>query len=513
MDVKHYDIIIIGTGAGGGTLAYALASTGKNILLLERGGFLPREKENWETKAVFLENRYKTKEVWKDKKGNLIHPGTHYYVGGNTKVYGAALLRLREKDFEQVEHKGGISPEWPLKYKDFQPYYLKAEQLYCVHGKRGEDPLEPKEDQPYPEPEVSHEMRIQSISDKMQAMGLKPFHLPLGLHLNEQDRERSPCIRCDTCDGFPCLVDAKSDAEISCIKPALKHSNVTLLTNTKALRLITNEDGSKVTHVEVDREGKIETYTANTFVVACGAINSAALLLKSKNDKHPNGLANTSGMVGRNYMCHLNSAMIALSLTPNHVHFQKTIGLNDFYFSAPDWQYPMGHIQLLGNIKKEMLKAGAPPLTPYIALEAMANHAVGWWLSSEDLPDPDNRVSIDQDGQVILNYTPNNEEGHLRLVKKLKKILRYIEPNIFLSTRIPIGGVAHQVGTCRFGTDPHSSVLDINCKAHDLENLYVVDGSFFPSSSAVNPGLTIMANALRVAEVIIPKLLQEPVFC
>jgi choline dehydrogenase-like flavoprotein len=344
-------------------------------------------------------------------------------------------------------------------------------------------------------------MRIQSISEKMQAMGLKPFHLPLGIHLNERDREESTCIRCDTCDGFPCLVDAKADAEISCIKPALKYSNVTLFTHTKALRLRTDEQGSKVTHVEVDREGKIETYTANTFVVACGAINSAILLLRSKNDKHPNGLANTSGMVGRNYMCHLNSAMIALSCTPNPIHFQKTIGLNDFYFSAPDWQYPMGHIQLLGNIKKEMLKAGTPPLTPNIALEAMANHSVGWWLSSEDLPDPDNRVSIDESGQVILNYTPNNEEGHLRLVKKLKKILRTIEPNLFLSTRIPIAGVAHQVGTCRFGTDPHSCVLDINCKTHDLENLYIVDGSFFPSSSAVNPGLTIMANALRIAEI------------
>jgi choline dehydrogenase-like flavoprotein len=502
MDMKNYDMIIIGTGAGGGTLAYSLASTGKRILLVERGDFLPREKENWEPSAVFLENRYKTKEVWKDKNDQDIHPGTHYCVGGNTKVYGSALLRFREKDFEELEHKGGISPAWPLKYRDFQPYYLQAEKLYKVHGQRGADPLDPPEDTPFPRPAVSHEPRIQFIADKMKEAGLKPFHLPLGINLNESDRESSSCIRCDTCDGFPCLVDAKSDAEVVCIKPALEHPNVTLLTNAKAVCLKTDPTGRHVTILEVEREGEIEQYSAGIFILACGAINSAALLLRSKNDKHPNGLANSSGLVGRNYMCHTNSAMVALSVNPNRTHFQKTLGLNDFYFGSDDWNYPMGHIQLLGNVKKDMLKAGAPPFTPSIALEAMANHAIGWWLSSEDLPDPNNRVTLDSNGEIVLHYTPNNEEGHKRLVKKLKSIISSIEPSLFLSTRIPIGGVGHQVGTCRFGLDPKNSVLDINCKTHDVDNLYVVDGSFFPSSAAINPGLTIIANALRVADVL-----------
>lgn len=506
MEIK-YDVIIIGTGAGGGTLAYTLAATGKKILLVERGDFLPREKENWQVKAVFLEGRYTTKEVWKDKDGQDIHPGAHYYVGGNTKVYGAALFRLREHDFEEIKHFGGISPAWPIKYKDMQPYYMKAEHLYQIHGQRGSDPTEPPENEPYPFPPVSHESPILEIFESMKKIGLKPFHLPLGIRLNEANKERSACIRCDTCDGFPCLVDAKSDAEITCIHPALTFPNVTLLTNAKAVRLETDESGKKVVGLEVERFGKKEYYTANTFVSSCGAINSAVLLLRSKSDKHPNGLANSSGLVGRNYMCHTNSAMVAISPLANTSKYEKTFGVNDFYSKSSDWEYPMGHFQLLGNVRRDMFKNDAPKMTPNFILEKMADHAIGWWLTSEDLPDPNNRVSVDSEGQISLHYEPNNLEGHRRLTKKVKKILRSLDKsilpkNIFLTKRIPIDGVAHQAGTCRFGTDPKMSVLDVDCKAHDLDNLYVVDGSFFPSIGAVNPALTIIANAIRVGEIL-----------
>src|SRR3990167_8554888 len=264
----HYDIIIIGSGAGGGTLAYALASTGKKILVIERGDFLPREKENWEVKSVFLKNRYKTKEVWHDLEGQSIHPGTHYYVGGNTKVFGAALLRFRENDFEKLEHPGGISPEWPLKYKDFQSYYRQAEKIYQVHGQRGTDPIEPPENEPFPYKAVRNEPRIQQIFDGMKKLGLNPFPLPLGIRLNEENREKSTCIRCDTCDGFPCLVDAKSDAEISCINPALEFPNVALLTNAKVVRLVTDSSGKRVTQIEVDRGGQKENYSADVHVVS-----------------------------------------------------------------------------------------------------------------------------------------------------------------------------------------------------------------------------------------------------
>jgi choline dehydrogenase-like flavoprotein len=499
-----YDIIIIGSGAGGGTLAHALAPTGKKILIIERGDFLKREKENWEAKAVFLENRYHTKEKWYDKEGKAFTPGMNYYVGGNTKVYGAALLRLRKEDFGEVKHYGGVSPAWPLSYEDFQPHYLAAEKLYSVHGKRGEDPTEPPENNPYPFEPISHEPYIQQLAGKIKELQLNPFHLPLGLLLNEKSRGNSPCIRCDTCDGFPCLVDGKADAHVTCILPALKYKNVTLLTNTKALRLLTDPTGKKVMEVEVEGD---QRYQADTFVVSCGAINSAALFLRSKNEKHPHGLANGSDQVGRNYMFHTNSVMISVSTTRNPTNYEKTMAINDYYFKAPDSELPLGHIQLLGNVKKEMLEEGAPAFTPGIALEYLADHSIGWWLTTEDLPDPDNRISLNAEGDIVLSYTPNNNEAHKRLLQKLKDILNHIGghlhlfPNkVYLSQSVPIGGCAHQAGTLRFGKDPKTSVLDLNCKAHELDNLYAVDSSFFPSIGAVNPTLTIIANALRVAE-------------
>lgn len=488
-----YDAIIIGTGAGGGTIAHQLAKAGWNLLILERGPFLPREKENWDPYAVFPEGRYNPDEKWIDKEGKSFVPGTHYFVGGNTKFYGAALLRLRERDFHEIEHYGGLSPAWPLKYEDFKPYYQKAEELYEVHGERGEDPIEPKEERPYPFPAVSHEPLIKNIYEKLQKEGLKPFHLPLGVRLNEKHRENSLCIRCDTCDGYPCLADAKSDAHHICMVPTLKLPNVTLLTNTKAKRLI--EQNGTITEVETETGDR---YQAKLFIVSCGAINSAALLLRSQ-------IANRSDQVGRHYMCHNNSAIVALSPEKNSVTFQKTIGVNDFYFGASDSKLPLGHIQLLGKVKGAMLKGDAPPFTPKWILEKMADHAIGWWITSEDLPHPDSRVLVQGD-QIHLHYQETNLEAHKRLLKKLKEILNFSGHKMigsmsgYLAKKIPIAGVAHQVGTCRFGTDPNTSVLDINCKAHDLTNLYVVDGSFFPSAGAVNPALTIIANALRVAD-------------
>lgn len=509
--MEKFDVIIVGSGAGGGTLAFTLAETGKKILILERGDFLPREKENWEPHAVFIEGRYNPGEEWLDKDGKSFEPGTHYYVGGNTKFYGAALLRLRKEDFEELKHFDGISPAWPLKYEDFQPYYLKAEELYSVHGERGKDPTEPPENAPYFYPPLSHEPRIQEIFDQIQGSGHKPFPLPVGIRLNEEDREKSQCVRCDTCDGFPCLVDAKADAHTTCIRKALQHENVTLKTGVKINRLIAS--GKKVTAVEGEENGKTLQFEGDLVILSCGAINSSALLLKSKNDTFPNGLANSSGLVGRNYMCHNNSAIVAISTKKNPTHFQKTLAVNDYYFGADDSEFPLGHIQLLGKVKKEMLEGDAPPLTPDIALREMADHAVGWWITSEDLPDPENRVDVTPEGQIVLKYTPNNMEAHERLLKKLKEMLKacgehtHIFPNkIYLSKKIPLAAVAHQVGTCRFGTDPSNSVLDIHCKAHDLDNLYVVDGSFFPSISGVNPGLTIIANALRVGDHLKEKL-------
>ncbi len=513
---NDYDIIIIGSGAGGGTLARHLAPSGKRILILERGGWLPREPENWSASEVFIANRYTSKDTWRDKQGKEFQPGVHYFVGGATKLYGAALYRLRKEDFGVLKHHDGISPAWPLGYEDFEPYYTKAEQMYHVHGARGEDPTEPPCSAPYPHPAVSHEPRIQKLADDLKRAGYRPFHSPCGIMLNEANMPYSRCVRCEDCDGFPCLVQAKSDAEVLGVRPALEHSNVTLLTDSQVLKLVTDPTGKSVSEVLVDRGGKTESFRASIVVVSCGAANSARLLLMSANDKHPNGLANSSDQVGRNYMYHNSQAVLAISKEPNPTKYQKTLGMNDFYFGMKDFEFPMGNIQMVGKSQGPMYKGEKPieaGLAPMFTLDFVAKHAVDFWLSTEDLPSPHNRVMINRDGQITLSYTPNNQEPKNRLYAKLKSMLNHLDMhehliprNLYMKNEIDIGGVAHQSGTCRFGSDPATSVLDTNCKAHELDNLYVVDTSFFPSIGAVNPALTAMANALRVGDHLLERL-------
>jgi choline dehydrogenase-like flavoprotein len=518
---RQYDVIIIGSGAGGGTLAFRLAPSGKRILLLERGDYVPREKDNWESRPVNVEGKYQTKEVWRDKDGRALHPHTNYNVGGNTKFYGAALFRLRREDFGEICHAGGVSPAWPISYNDLEPYYTQAEHLYHVHGNRGEDPTDPGSPSPYPHLAVSHEPRIQQLSDDFARQGLTPFHVPLGIMLDEKNRHASKCIRCNTCDGFPCLVGAKSDAQVCGVDAALAYQNFSLLTNARVLRIATNGSGREVSKVLVEREGSIEEFSSGIVVVSCGAINSAALLLRSANEHHPRGLANSSDTVGRHYMGHVNSVLMAISKCPNPTVFQKTLALNDFYFGSKEWNFPMGHISFVGKLDGVALSAGAPAIAPGFTLDLMAKHSLDFWLTSEDLPDPNNRVSLNDKGDITLSYTPNNEEGHQRLIAKLKALMKnqtacsihghdchqgLFSRNLFIGQRIPLAGVAHQNGTIRFGHDPKTSALDPNCRAHDLDNLYVVDGSFFPSSGAVNPALTIMANALRVGDHLLQRL-------
>ncbi|MGE5096733.1 MAG: GMC oxidoreductase [Betaproteobacteria bacterium] len=510
---QPYDVIIIGTGAGGGTLAWRLAPTGKRILLLERGDFLPRERENWDAHAVFVDERYRAPETWHGGDGRAFKPGIHYCVGGNTKVYGAALFRLRREDFGEIRHHGGLSPAWPLGYDDFEPHYTRAEQLYQVHGQHGIDPTEPPASRPYPHPPVSHEPAIRKLHDRMVEHGYHPFSLPLGILLDERDGRPaydSACVRCDAFDGFPCLVRGKADAQVICVEPALRHPNVTLQTRSLVTRLETDASGRRVTRVVVDHDGVPESHSADIVVVACGAINSAALLLRSANERHPRGLANGSDMVGRHYMRHNNSALLAISREPNPTVFQKTLALNDFYFRADDWDYPLGHMQMLGKSHGASIRGQVPAVAavlPDMSFDLVARHAVDFWLTSEDLPDPRNRVTLDTGGGIVLHLHENNMEAHQRLRAKLTEMLPRIachphlfDRSIYLGKDIPIGGTAHQCGTLRFGRDPASSVLDIHCRAHDLDNLYVVDASFFVSCGAVNPSLTIMANALRVGD-------------
>lgn len=506
-----YDIIIIGTGAGGGTLAYALASTGKRILLLERGEFLPRERENWSSRAVNVERRYKARETWYHGE-QPFQPQIHYWVGGNTKLFGAALFRLREADFGAIRHAGGVSPAWPLGYADFAPYYTRAEALYHAHGLRGADPTEPPSSDPYPFPPLAHEPRVQRLADDLERMGYRPFPLPIGLRLGDAgDRPRAP-VNLSLFDGYPDPTETKADAHVVAVKPALAHANVTLLTGRFVERLETDATGRRVVAVHARHGDAQERYSADLVAVACGAANSAALMLRSASDRHPDGLANSSGLVGRNYICHQNSTFLALSKEPNDARFQKTLALSDFYGPSEDWDFPMGLIQMLGKTTAEDLMFETPEPLGGMSYEEMAAHSLDFWLQSEDLPDPNNRVTLNRRGEIVLHYAKNNTEAHDRLIMKLKSLLgpigchdRLIPVDYYLGTQFPFN-LAHQAGTLKFGPDPKRAVLDLSCRTHDLDNLYVVDASFFPSIGAVNPSLTIIANALRVADHLVERM-------
>jgi choline dehydrogenase-like flavoprotein len=293
----------------------------------------------------------------------------------------------------------------------------------------------------------------------------------------------------------------------------LQYPNVTLLTNAHVQKLETSASGREVTNVIVEREGRREDYSGDIVVVSGGAANTARLLLMSAGDQHPRGLANGSDMVGRNYMFHNAIALVALSRRENTTVFQKTLSVNDFYFATPDYEFPMGNIQMIGKSKGPMFQADAPKFAPGFTLDQMAKHAVDFWLTGEDLPLPQNRVTLNAQNQIQLHYEFTNLEPINRLRSKLQSLLEHLDlhphlipNNLYLGKHIPVAGVGHQAGTCRFGKDPKTSVLDVNCKAHELDNLYVVDTSFFPSIGAVNPSLTAIANALRVGDHLLERL-------
>jgi choline dehydrogenase-like flavoprotein len=428
---------------------------------------------------------------------------------------------MRERDFDVVQHKDGLSPAWPLKYDAFEPYYAQAERLFHVHGQRGEDPNEPPASSPFPYPPVLHEPRIQALHESLASDGLHPFHLPLGILLDEKNGNVTPtstCIRCDAFDGFPCLLNGKADAQVMCVDPTLRlHPNLTLLTNSYVSKLETDSTGKSVSAVVVMRDGAEERYSADIVVVACGALSSALLLLRSANAQHPSGLGNSSDQVGRNYMRHNQSILMALMREPNDTVFQKTLAVSDYYFGSDDWNYPLGLIQMCATSHGAQIRGEALPewleWAPKMPFEKMARHSMDFWLSSEDLPRPENRIRYDG-ARVVLEITEGNMEAHHRLKKKLEQMLSkagahpvLLERNLYLGKDVPIGGTAHQAGTARFGEDPATSVLDLDCKAHELDNLYLADASFFPSIGAVNPTLTIIANALRVADKIIGRLI------
>jgi choline dehydrogenase-like flavoprotein len=491
-----YDVVVIGSGVGGGCIALTLAGTDARILILERGERLPREAQNWDAEAVFGDLRYRTREIWQDATGRTFRPGQFYFVGGHTKFYGAAMFRFRERDFEAVEHEEGTSPAWPIGYAELEPYYDRAERLFGVHGQAGDDPTEPPRSRPYPFPPVPHEPLLADLYDRFRGRGLKPFHMPAAVDFHPGGK----CVRCGTCDAFPCRIDAKGDAETRLIDPALRHPNVTLQTASLVTRLITDDSGKRVVAAEVERGGEKQMIRARLFVLSAGAINSAALLLRSASTRHPNGLANSSGAVGRYYMSHNSTALMTIMpLQVNETRFPKTLALNDYYFGGDVSDKPLGNLQMLGKIQEPMLRAALPRVPRWLRT-GLAHHSVDWYAMSEDLAHRDSTVRPLASGGIELNWKRTNMRAHHRFVVTAKRLLRDIGFPVVLSKPFDADTTSHQCGTVRFGSDPAQAPLDSHCRAFDHDNLYVVDGGFLPSSAALNPALTIAAQALRTGE-------------
>lgn len=494
MDTQSPEVIIIGSGIGGSMTARRLTEHGINVTIVERGDWLPREDDNWDVQKVFFDKKYTAHESWLDSSGQNFRPSIYYNVGGCTKFYGASLIRYRKEDFEELVHEAGVSPAWPYKYDEIEPYYSEVEKIFNVHGDDTGDCTAPWRSCAYPEAAIPHEPVIEELAKRFKDNGVSSYSLQAGIHLGNGGN----CIRCKTCDGFPCKIAAKSDAETALLNPAIKTGRVNLLTNTKANRLIVSEDGKKIVGVEVEQAGKITILTARLIILSCGAINSSALLLKSACKEAPNGVSNSSDLVGRNYMAHVQTALMGISLRPNYTVFQKTLAVNHFYFGSEDYKYPLGHVQMLGKLQAGMLSANVP-FVPKFVNEYLANHSVDWIAFTEDLPDPNNRVLL-KDGQIQLSVKQNNVYSHSILVKKFAKLLRDSGYPFVLTKALVKHSTGHQCGTAKFGHDPKTSVLDQFCRSHDHNNLFVIDASFMPSSAAVNPVLTIAAQALRAAD-------------
>jgi choline dehydrogenase-like flavoprotein len=483
------DFIIVGSGMGGATLAAALAPTGRKVLIIERGERLTDSVEARDPVAIFQRGHFRPKELWLDAEGRPFNPGNYAFVGGNTKFYGAVLLRYRSEDFRPLRHMGGTTPGWPFGYDVLEPFYTRAEHLYRVRGDASGDPTEPPHSAPYAFPPVPDEPDIARLRTAFSHQGLHPCSLPLGVDIDRW-LTRAPT----TWDAFPDTTGAKSDAESCALAEALRHPNVTLLTGTRVVRL--NAQGRKVKGIEVEGPMGATTLRAPAVCLCAGAVMTAALLLSSANADHPTGLANCSDQVGRNFMNHNLTALISFNpLRRNRTVYEKTIQFNDWYLTGGPDGAPLGNVQMLGRVTGPIL-AGEAGLPIWLA-RYLADRSIHIMAMSEDLPDPSSRV-IWKDGQIVLDWRKTNVAAHDLLVKRLKSAMRRAGWPLVLSKGFPKSKPSHQCGTARMGADPRASVVDTNLKAHDLDNLYIADASVLPTSAAVNPSLTVAALALRL---------------
>lgn len=484
------DIVIIGAGMGGATMAHALASSGAEILILDKGGQLPNRPENRDARAIFQRGFFRPQESWYDSDGRPFNPGNYYCNGGNSKFYGAVLLRYRAEDFDGIAHADGDAPAWPFRYGELAPYYDEAERLYQVRGKAGEDPTEPPRAGDFAFPPVPDERAIAEVRERLTRIGLKPFSLPLGVDIDKWlSHGRTPW------DAFPDARTGKMDAETCALLPALEHANVRLQNHCEVRRLIPAADGRRIEAVEYLEGGELKRVTPRLVVLAAGAVRSAAILLASS----PEGLANSSGMVGRHFMNHNLSAMIGIDPRfTNDSIYQKTFALNDFYLGDGKGGPPLGNVQLLGRVSGTILKSDLRKV-PEFVLNAVARKTIDFLIMSEDLPDPSSRVRLDGE-KIVLEWRRSNMTAHEGLKVAMRRSLKQAGFPIVLTHLFDRKTPSHQCGTIRIGADPTEAPLDPFGRAFDHPNLFVADASTLVTSAAVNPSLTVAALSLRTAE-------------
>lgn len=493
---RSADIVIIGSGIGGASLAFSLADTGRRIVILERGDHLKDTPEARDDVAIFLKGFYRSTEEWIGTDGESFRPGNYYYVGGNSKFYGAVMYRYRLEDFSPRDHMGGRSPGWPIPYDDLEPWYARAEAVFNVRGDASQDPTEPPRKTRYPFPPVPDEPTIAAVRDRLRKAGIHPSSLPLAIDIEEWLRRGATGW-----DAFPNTGTGKIDAETGPLAKALAHPNVSLVTGANVLRLETDPSGRKVVAAVFAKDGVQQRVTADIFAVAAGAVQSAALLLRSASETHPRGLANGSDQLGRNFMNHNTTAMLTVSpFAANRSVYQKTLAFNDFYDKDPETGFPLGNVQLLGHITGNILKANAPLLPRWVA-GLIARNCYGWFLTSEDLPNPESRVMVRND-RIVMHWVRSNMRAHETLIRRTRAVMRRAGFPIVLSRTFGRKTTSHQCGTARLGSDPATSVVSPDCRSHDISNLYVTDASVLPTSAAVNPALTIAALAMKAGAAI-----------
>jgi choline dehydrogenase-like flavoprotein len=483
------DIVIIGAGMGGATIAHALAPSGAEILILDKGAQLPDRPENRDARAIFQRGFFRPQESWYDSEGNPFNPGNYYYNGGNSKFYGAVLLRYRAEDFDGIVHADGAAPAWPFRYGELQPYYDEAEKLFQVRGKAGEDPTEPPRGGDFAFPPVPDERAIAEVRERLGKVGLKPFSLPLGVDIDKWlSHGKTPW------DAFPDARTGKMDAETCALLPALAYANVSLSNNAEVTRLVPAADGKRIEAVEYRQDGETHRITPKLVVLSAGAVRSAVILLASS----PGGLANRSGMVGRHFMNHNLSAMIGIDPRFNNDSvYQKTFAINDFYLGDGNGGPPLGNVQLLGRVSGPILKSDLKHVPEFI-LDRVARKTIDFLIMTEDLPDPASRVRLDGD-KIVLEWRRSNMTAHEGLKKVMRQKLKQAGFPIVLTHLFDRKTPSHQCGTIRIGADPATAPLDPFGRAFDHPNLFVADASTLVTSAAVNPSLTVAALSLRTA--------------